>query len=163
VGNAWRRTQADGIQGDLAAPDVPPMMIVYFFVCFSASSVLEFGSQNVAATLGRLQASRACAYTSIALRAARPHPAQAGLASANPPPKETEFDPRQHPASLRATPDRSGARNARPRSDRLALRTGRLRGEPQVLPAEGNRMRCSSPRQNKVRQILKTLSVCHSG
>jgi len=60
------------------------MMIVYFFVLFSASSVLEFGSKNASAILSRLRVSRACAYTGIALRAAHPHSSQACLAVSNP-------------------------------------------------------------------------------
>ncbi|MCG2678528.1 MAG: PAS domain S-box protein, partial [Kiritimatiellae bacterium] len=38
---------------------------------------VEFGSKNAAAILGRLRASRPCAYKGIALRSAHPHPAQA--------------------------------------------------------------------------------------
>jgi len=77
------------------------MINVYFFVLFSASSVLEFGSKNASAILSRLRVCRACAYTGIALRAAPPHSSQACLAVSNPDSprgRETEFDTRRHRA-----------------------------------------------------------------
>ena len=65
---------------------------------FRAFKRLEFGSKKAAAISACLPASRACAYRSIALRAARGHSGQACLAFLNPPLAETKFDP--HPPSL---------------------------------------------------------------
>src|SRR5450756_2998982 len=73
-------------------------------------SVLEFGSKKTAAISGRLRAFRACAYRSIALRAARPadsgasphlYPAFSGTAQAclafpKSAPRTPEFDTRLH-------------------------------------------------------------------
>ena len=126
--------------------NLSPMIIVYFFVLFSASSALEFGSKNASAILSRLRVSRACAYTGIALRAAHPHSSQACLAVSNPSPSSGN--------RIRHTPS-SGARTARPRSDFSDRLTGCLRGGPQALPAEGGHARRLSLRQNKVRKIFK--------
>ena len=51
----------------------------------------ELGSQKAAAILGRLRVCRTRMELSPMLRAAHPHPAQACLAFANPPPAETKF------------------------------------------------------------------------
>jgi len=58
-------------------PDVPPKFA-------SSVSVIEFGSQNAAAVLGRLRVCFTRMGTSPMLRVAHPHPAQACLAFANP-------------------------------------------------------------------------------
>ena len=65
----------------------------------------ELGSQKAAAILGRLWVCRTRMELSPMLRAAHPHPAQACLAFANPPPAETKFATRRHRASLRASPE----------------------------------------------------------
>jgi hypothetical protein len=60
----------------------------------------ELGSQRAAAILGRLRVCRTRMELSPMLRAAHPHPAQACLAFANPPPAETKFATRLHAAQL---------------------------------------------------------------
>jgi len=64
---------------------------------------VEFGSQNAAAIPAHLSRCRPRASARIALRATPEYLIRTCLAFANPP-AETKFNPRQHPASLRATP-----------------------------------------------------------
>ena len=71
----------------------------------------EFSSQKVAAILGsRLsersgRACRVCAYTSIALHAARPHSTQACLVFAKSAPRTPKFATRLHAAQLASLED----------------------------------------------------------
>jgi len=72
---------------------------------FFFSMWIEFGSQNAAAIPAHLSRCRPRASARIALRATPEYLIRTYLAFVNPDiHRETKFDPRQHPASLRAAP-----------------------------------------------------------